>query len=140
MGFLALGAFSVSPSSGFASVARSAPADPGAALFAGQAPLRARIRGHRGRLPPYVVKCSNCHLTGNQPVVPGAIAPRLDRALLLDDRPRRGGPPSAYDEPKFCRLLRTGVDPAFILVAREMPVYELRDAQCSRLWRFLTKS
>jgi hypothetical protein len=34
-------------------------------------------------------------------------------------------------------LLRTGIDPAYVLVAREMPVFDVDDAQCEGLWRFL---
>jgi hypothetical protein len=37
----------------------------------------------------------------------------------------------------FCKLLRTGVDPASIVIAREMPVYTLNEAQCGSLWTFL---
>jgi hypothetical protein len=38
----------------------------------------------------------------------------------------------------FCKLLRTGVDPVSVLVAREMPIYDLDDAQCTSIWNYLT--
>ena len=111
----------------------------GEALFRGREPLDGTIRGHQSRLPAEVVRCHNCHARGKDQVAKGTSAPRIDRSLLLESRPRRGGPPSSYDEPAFCKLLRTGVDPAFVLIAREMPVYDVTDAQCAHLWRFLTE-
>jgi hypothetical protein len=57
--------------------------------------------------------------------------------LLLEFHQRRGGPPSRYDEPAFCKLLQTGIDPMHILIAREMPAYNIDDAQCASLWSFL---
>jgi hypothetical protein len=110
----------------------------GRALFTGREPLAGRVRDHRSDLPPAVVVCRGCH--ADRPVATGGAtrpAPTLDRALLLQPRSRRGGPPSAYDLPTFCKLLRTGVDPAYILVAREMPVFDVDDPQCESLWRFL---
>jgi hypothetical protein len=81
------------------------------------------------------VRCVNCH-AGVFPAAGNGSAPHLDKALLLTARQRRGGPPSAYDAGSFCKLLRTGVDPAFILIAREMPVYMIEDSQCNSLWRY----
>lgn len=111
----------------------------GRALYTGREPLAGRVRDHRSDLPPAVVVCRGCH--GDGVAAPGAApppAPAINRALLLEARPRRGGPPSAYDLPAFCRLLRTGVDPAYVLVAREMPVFDVDDARCESLWRFVT--
>lgn len=125
--------------SGAASARAPVTAVRGRALFTGREPLAGRVRDHRSDLPPAVVVCRGCH--GAPVAVPGAAAPpapAIDRALLLEARPRRGGPPSAYDLPAFCRLLRTGVDPAYVLVAREMPVFDVDDAQCESLWRFVT--
>jgi hypothetical protein len=111
----------------------------GEALFFGDEPLRGAIRGHRSGLPPEVVTCANCHDVGSRARAPGASpAPRLDRSLLVEARVRRGGPPSSYDPETFCRLVRTGVDPVYVLIAREMPVYVVDDAQCASLWQFLT--
>ena len=108
-------------------------------MFAGTEALKGTIRGHQTDLPPEVVKCGNCHAAGHQPRAGATRAPRIDRSLLLSTMQRRGGPPSAYDAQSFCKLVRTGVDPAYILIAREMPVYDMDDARCTSLWRFLTK-
>jgi hypothetical protein len=109
-------------------------------LFRGQEPLTGRIRGHDDDLPSEVVRCVNCH--GAAPAnastqrLSRLAPPRLDSALLLEFHQRRGGPPSRYDPPAFCKLLRTGVDPAHILIAREMPAYDIDDAQCASLWAY----
>jgi hypothetical protein len=124
----------------------------GAAMFFGREPLRAHIREHEGSLPPEVVRCANCHgdssrndldlgsgtTSGKSAAAPGPGTRRIDRYTLMELRSRRGGPPSAYDRGSFCRLLRTGVDPAYVVVAREMPVYEIDDRRCLDLWRYLT--
>ena len=99
----------------------------GSALFHGGQPLIGRIRGHDTALPPEAVRCVNCHATR-----------RISRALLLEARQRRGGPPTRYDQPAFCKLLRTGIDPGYVLIAREMPIYDVDEAQCAGLWRYLT--
>jgi hypothetical protein len=109
----------------------------GAALFRGKERLHAKIRGHDDFLPPEAVRCLNCHRTNDGPRLSRVAAPHLDRSFLTSALPRRSGPPSRYDEPSFCKLLRTGVDPAFILVAREMPAFVVTDEQCSSLWVFL---
>jgi hypothetical protein len=111
----------------------------GEGLFRGKEPMKARIRGQEDLLPTAASRCINCHGGDSQPQLSRVAAPKLNRSLLLDARQRRGGPPSRYDQPAFCRLLRTGADPAYILIAREMPVYELSDAQCTSLWTFLTE-
>jgi hypothetical protein len=108
----------------------------GAALFRGNEALSGMIRGHDDKLPPSVVVCANCHEAATG--LSAAKVPLISRALLLDMRQRRGGPPSRYDQASFCRMLRTGSDPATVLVAREMPVYDVGDDQCASLWHFLT--
>ena len=134
---VALGATFVS---GAVAVARGrSGAARGRAIFLGREPIKGRVRGHQSDLPSSVVVCHNCHLTGAPP--PGSLsrpAPRIDRSSLLEARGRRGGPPSSYDRAAFCKLLRTGVDPAYVLVVREMPVFDIDDAQCEGLWRYLT--
>jgi hypothetical protein len=116
-------------------------AERGDALFHGREPLAGKIRGHDDALPPEAIRCANCHEAAPA-TNPGTqrlsrlAPPHLDAALLLEYRQRRGGPPSRYDQPAFCALLRTGVDPAHILVAREMPAYEIDDAQCASLWAY----
>jgi hypothetical protein len=112
--------------------------NPGEALYAGQEPLRGKIRGHRDLLPPEVVVCKNCHSPEQKGNLP-APAPRIDRAWLVEPRERRGGPASSYDLGAFCKVLRTGIDPAYVLIARIMPTYEIDDRQCASLWAFLTE-
>jgi hypothetical protein len=107
-------------------------------LFMGREALRGRIRNHASSLPPDVVVCSNCHAPRRERRPEASRAPRVDRALLLEPHARRGGPPSVYTEQAFCKLLRTGIDPAHVLISREMPVYAVDAAQCASLWQFLT--
>jgi hypothetical protein len=109
----------------------------GNALYRGKEALSGKVRGHDESLPPEAVRCANCHDAADGARLSRVAAPRLDRALLLEPRQRRGGPPSHYDRAVFCKLLRTGVDPASIVVAREMLVYELDQNQCAALWAFL---
>ena len=110
----------------------------GEAIFSGRRPLAGRIRGHDSDLPPEVVACRQCHLRS-----PGdggaAAAPVLDRKLLLQLIQRRGAPPSIYDLPSFCKVLRTGIDPAYVLIDRIMPTYAVSDTDCAALWQFLTR-
>jgi hypothetical protein len=106
-------------------------------LFHGEEALAGKIRGHDEGLPPEAVRCSNCHEAASGGLA--RPAPHIDRSLLLGYRQRRGGPPSRYDAASFCKLLRTGVDPVFILIAREMPVYEVNEEQCNNLWTFFTE-
>ncbi len=110
----------------------------GELLYHGGESLSGRIRGHDDILPPQAVICANCH-DPLGPARPAAnTAPRIDPALLLDARERRHGPPSRYDQPAFCKLLRTGSDPASVLISRTMPAYDVTDDQCASLWTFLT--
>jgi hypothetical protein len=98
----------------------------------------ARLRGDTSLLPAQAARCANCHEPRRSPA--GAdmtFGPRLD-ARLATPLPRRGGPPSAYDVAAFCTLLRTGLDPAGVLVRRAMPVYALDDAACAALWQALS--
>lgn len=106
-------------------------------LFHGKGALTARIRGHDEWLPAEAMRCVNCHEPVNDGRLGRVSAPHLNRSLLLEARQRRGGPPSRYDQAAFCKLLKTGVDPASIVIAREMPVYELDLSQCASLWSFL---
>lgn len=107
-------------------------------LFHGREALTGRIRGHDEDLPAEALRCSNCHESQSGKLA-GVAAPHIDRSLLLVYRQRRGGPPSRYDAASFCKMLRTGVDPVFVVVAREMPIYDLDEAQCNSLWIFLTE-
>jgi hypothetical protein len=52
---------------------------------------------------------------------------------------RRAGPPTRYELASFCRLLRTGVDPAFVILARRMLHYDLSEADGADLWAHLVR-
>jgi hypothetical protein len=104
----------------------------GAALYEGRQPLAARVSGHEQPLPAPAARCTNCH-EGAQ-----AIAPALNAGTLVHRLPRRGGPPSRYDAAALCRLLRDGVDPAWVTVPRAMPRYELDERSCATLWAYLS--
>ena len=107
----------------------------GEQLFAGQEPLKGAIVGHDDALPAYASKCVNCHdLAAREKANYGS---KLTPAALLEAAARRGGPPSRYEARSFCRLLRTGIDPAHILILRAMPRYEIDDAQCLAIWNYL---
>jgi hypothetical protein len=106
----------------------------GAELSDGRLPLTGGLQGHDDPLPAEALRCANCHEGST------AVAPRLDRGLLQQAQPRRGGPPSSYDETSFCRLLREGLDPAHVLLPREMPRYRIDDRDCAALWAYLNRS
>lgn len=112
----------------------------GRALFTGQWPLVGRIALHPDLLPPEVLRCANCHDAAGSPPVQRTVAPALTRAWLTAPRERRGGPPTRYDAAAFCRLLRSGQDPANLIVNVQMPRYSLPDADCEALWRLLAGS
>lgn len=128
--------------------ADSAEVERGRRLFAGTEPMRGTIAGHTSALPSLASRCVNCHAPGRSTVgaAPASAAPTntsfaplLTPAYLTAPSARRGGPPSRYDEAAFCRALRTGIDPAYVIVSRSMPRYELSDADCRALWRHLTE-
>jgi hypothetical protein len=102
----------------------------GERLFRGEESLAAEVQGQGVPLPAEASRCVNCHS--------GPAAPALDRASLLGRVSRRNGPPSRYDEASFCALLRSGVDPALVVVLRVMPRYEVDEAQCHALFAFVT--
>ncbi|MDM0108044.1 hypothetical protein QTH97_24055 [Variovorax sp. J22R24] len=112
----------------------------GARLFDGTEPLAGTLSGHSAPLPAAATRCSQCHAGPGAPGATGSsFAPLLDRHLLLDARPRRGGPPVAYEAVTFCRTLRTGVDPAHVVLPRAMPRFDVDDGQCAALWEYLTQ-
>jgi hypothetical protein len=109
----------------------------GQRMFFGETPLQGTIVGHERPLPAELVACANCHPAGSRSALDTAIGPRLDKSTMTDTGWRRGGPPSRFTSTTFCRLLRTGVDPAYIVISRQMPRYDLRDDQCFSLWQYL---
>jgi hypothetical protein len=112
----------------------------GRKLFAGEAPLTGRMVGHEQALPPEVVRCSNCHqreAAGSAPASTKDFGPKLGALGLTRALPRRGGPPSSYNWGSFCRLLRDGIDPAYVMIPQTMPRYTLSDAECEAMWSYL---
>lgn len=123
----------------------------GRALFVGEQPLVATVAGTADLLPPDASRCANCHVAGEAAAAADAagataaaeseatrtFGPPLTAATLRTSTSRRGGPPSRYDVASFCRLLRTGVDPAYVLIDTAMPRYRVDDAGCAALWRHL---
>ncbi len=103
-------------------------------IFEGEASVQAHILGHGDSLPAAASRCANCH-TGEAP-----LGQALDAARLMQPLARRGGPPSNYDEASFCRVLRDGIDPAWVQLPRDMPRYALSDEDCRALWRHVTRA
>lgn len=113
----------------------------GGQLFRGDPPLPGRITGHALALPANAARCMNCHGVDATPTGSTSIAfgPALTHGWLTAAVSRRKGPPSRYDASAFCKVVRTGVDPAFIVVAQTMPRYEVDDRDCRALWAYLTR-
>lgn len=115
----------------------------GRKLFLGEMPLTARITGQDFALPAQASRCINCHATrapsASASGATGPSGPLLDAASLSQPQRRRGGPPSRYDADTLCTLLRRGVDPAYVMIQRTMPRYEISDADCRALWQHLVQ-
>ena len=109
----------------------------GSALYHGELALTGRIVGHDLDLPAQASRCINCHGAAVAASAP-PLAPLLNAASLTRLTPRRGGPPSRYDTASMCALLRSGVDPAHVMIPRTMPRYTITDADCKALWAFLS--
>ncbi len=136
----------------------------GRAIFQGEVAVPARLARHAVALPPLATRCANCHedravlplaspappssaatILGAGAAVaaraaasaPATFAVRLDAAWLAEPHVRRGGPAVAYDAARLCRLLRSGIDPANIVISPTMPRYDSTDAQCQALWAYL---
>jgi hypothetical protein len=126
---------------------RASAVDLGRALFLGERPPAARMVGHTIDLAASVVHCANCHRheprgdrsgdrqggSTSQDFGPALTHDRLTRPLR-----RRGGPPSVYDRPRLCRVLREGIDPSSVMISQAMPRYNVTDAECEALWAYLT--
>lgn len=116
----------------------------GQQIFEGTRSLEARISGHAATLPGLASRCVNCHVEAARRPASGPLqdtqqfGPALNRDLLMNSQRRRGGPPSKYEVGSFCHLLRTGIDPAHVVIPRAMPLYTLTDADCLALWTYLT--
>lgn len=126
--------------------------DAGAALYSGTVPLKAHLTGDPDDLPAVASRCINCHvrpaksseragvsLASAQPSaqIGRPYAASLNREWLVTARQRHGGPASQYDAASFCTLIRTGEDPAHVLIPPVMPRYDATDEQCNSLWTYL---
>ena len=132
-------------------VAAFAAPERGRLLFQGELPLAGRVTGHTSDLPVVASRCVNCHAV----VAPASVAASaaasapaigtqafglaLTPSGLTGAFKRRGGPPSRYDEASFCRVLRTGIDPAHVILPRSMPRYDVADADCGAIWSYLIR-
>jgi len=109
----------------------------GAALFNGREDLQGKLDGMSITLPPETLRCKNCHSGPGLAAVSNSSAPALTASTLMTAQSRRNGPPSSYNPQTFCKLLRTGIDPAYVVVSRDMPRYSIDEAQCESLWSYL---
>lgn len=122
-----------------AATAQDTPEALGKRLFNGELPLVARLRHSTDPMPSSAVTCANCHQTGCEA---GQVEPQAPPTLgpnhLLAPLKRISGPPVAYDQAAFCRILETGLTPSHTLSARLMPQYQIEPAHCAALWEYLT--
>lgn len=120
-------------------MAAAASAARGERLFDGREALRGRLAGHTASLAPGLAACLGCH--GNAATaspLEARSAPPLACKALARVHARRGEPPFAYDRDGFCRTLRTGINPNYVVLQRTMPRFEIDPAQCDALWAYLT--
>lgn len=123
-------------------------AERGRQLYRGETALVARIAGQDFALPANASRCANCHSPSPSPSSASAaaladtqrIGPLLTPDSLTQPARRRGGPASRYDSAALCKLLRSGVDPAHIIILRAMPRYDISDDDCAAIWLHLTSS
>lgn len=122
----------------------------GAAFYNGAVPLPAHLTGDTDVLPVVASRCVNCHvrpakasetivlaLAADQASSGRPYAAALSREWLVTARQRHGGPATQYDSASFCTLIRTGEDPAHVLIPPVMPRYDATDEQCNSLWAYL---
>lgn len=128
------------PEAASAPVVAESSALTGRGMFFGADALKGTILGHTEALPPRLASCANCHLDEAGLGSSASFGPPLNRQGMTHLRGRRGGPPSLFSPTSFCRLLRTGVDPAYVLITRQMPRYTLSDEQRLGLWRYLMET
>lgn len=111
----------------------------GERLFDGREALRGRLAGHMASLPPGLAACAGCHgSAATSSALEARSAPPLACAALSRVRERHGEPPFAYDRDGFCRTLRTGINPNYVVLQRTMPRFEIDPVQCDALWAYLT--
>ena len=139
VGVLILGCL-LRPEAASAPVNADSAASTGREMFFDASSMRGTILGHTEALPPWLASCANCHLDDAGRRSSTSFAPTLSRHAMTELHSRRGGPPSLFSLTSFCRMLRTGVDPVYVLISRQMPRYTLSDDQCLSLWRYLMET
>lgn len=114
----------------------------GESMYRGALPLSGRLVGHDMALPTLATRCINCHAAGTSETrgrdALARFGARLDGASLTGLQSRRGGPATRFDPASLCEVLRTGRDPAQILISSTMPRYDVSETQCRDLWTYLT--
>ena len=122
-----------------AASAASVPApERGKRIFHGLDAVPATVQQHGTLLPAHVSRCINCHSAYTPSGAWPGNAQYLSATTLSSKISRRGGPAYRYDQPTFCATIRTGVDPAAIMLEAKMPRYRMSDAQCADLWFYLS--
>jgi hypothetical protein len=130
----------------------------GRLLFHGEQALTGTVPGHDTPLPTAAARCANCHssapatdaaataATATASAAPRgrvdagrSFGPNLSAAFLTQQASRRGGPASRFDQASFCKLLETGIDPAYIVIAQAMPRYRMAAGDCAAVWAYLTR-
>jgi hypothetical protein len=109
----------------------------GFAFYHGYLTLPAQIAGQDFDLPVRASQCVNCHDAERVARDRTLRLVPLNRGALTEPGLRRGGPQTVYTEASFCSLMRTGVDPASVLINRTMPRFALTDQNCNALWTYL---
>ncbi len=110
----------------------------GERLYRGTASLTGNIAGHTTAMPASVLACTNCHVGGSGNAGSDSqAAPDLRGGWLSTVRSRRNGPAARYTQITFCRTLRTGIDPVYIILPVQMPRFAISDADCAALWTYL---
>lgn len=113
-------------------------AERGKRIFHGLDTVPATVQQHGTTLPAHASKCINCH-SADTPAGEWTGNPQYLSATTLSLKfARRGGPAYRYDRPTFCNTIRTGVDPAAIVLESKMPRYRMSETQCADLWLYLT--
>ena len=112
----------------------------GKALFHGEIELDAKLAYTQMPLATPASRCVNCHTVGcGTTQAELGSPPELGSARLLQKMVRITGPAVDYDLPSFCKVLREGLNPAYVSLAANMPIFDVGDADCQALWRYLTE-
>jgi hypothetical protein len=110
----------------------------GKRIFHGFDAVPGTIQRNGTVLPAHASKCINCHSALPPPAASTGTSQYLSAATMSRTISRRGGPASLYDLSTFCNAVRSGIDPAGVVLESKMPRYAMSDAQCADLWMFLS--